>query len=215
MRRLVVIEFLTVDGVMQGLGSPEEDTDGGFTHGGWGAPYAEAIHEAVAAAGPNRTSAYLFGRRTYEKMAAYWPSQPDDDPMARQLNQMPKYVATRTLAGLGWDGAVVLDGELESAVAELKAGGEGDLAVLGSGELVHQLMRLDLVDELRLFIHPLLLGTGKRLFRDLLAPRPLSLKACGTTSLGTLVIAYELLRVAGGPRDDLQGAAVGEHHPGR
>ena len=194
MRTLVVIEFLTVDGVMQGLGSPEEDTDGGFTHGGWGAPYAEAIHEAVAAAGPNRTSAYLFGRRTYEKMAAYWPYQPDDNPMARQLNQTPKYVATRTLTGLGWDGAHLLEGDLESAVAELKARGEGDLAVLGSGELVHQLMRLDLVDELRLFVHPLLLGTGKRLFRDLPAPRPLRLTTSATTSLGTLVVGYEVLR---------------------
>ncbi len=96
MRVLVVIEFLTVDGVMQRLGSPEEDTDGGFPHGGWGDPCAPAIHEAVANA-PNRTSAYLFGRRTYERMAAYWPNQPDDNPMARALNQTPRYVATRTL----------------------------------------------------------------------------------------------------------------------
>ena len=194
MRKLVVIEFLTIDGVMQGLGSPEEDTDGGFAHGGWGAPYAQAIHEAVAAAGPDRTSAYLFGRRTYDKMAAYWPYQPDDNPMARRLNQTPKYVATRTLTGLDWDGAHVLDGELETAVSQLKADGDGDVAVLGSGELVHQLMLLGLVDEFRLFIHPLLLGTGKRLFRDLPEPRPLRLTASGTTSLGTLVLGYEVLR---------------------
>jgi dihydrofolate reductase len=193
MRRLVVIEFLTIDGVMQGLGSPEEDTDGGFTHGGWGAPYAEAIHEAVSADGSYRTSAYLFGRRTYEKMAAYWPFQPDDNPMARQLNQTPKYVATRSLTDLQWDGAHVIDRELESAVAELKADGQGDVAVLGSGVLVHQLMLLNLIDELRLFIHPLLLGTGKRLFRDLPAPRPLRLKTSGTTSLGTLVVGYDVL----------------------
>ena len=87
MRQLVVIEFLTVDGVMQGLGSPEEDTEGEFVHGGWGAPYAPAIHEAVADAGPSRTSTFLFGRRTYEKMAAFWPCQPDSDPMAGQLNR--------------------------------------------------------------------------------------------------------------------------------
>ena len=194
MRALVVIEFLTVDGVMQGLGSPEEDTDGGFAHGGWGAPYAPAIHEAVAAAGPIRTSAYLFGRRTYEKMAAYWPSQPDDNPMARSLNRTPKYVATRTLTDLEWDGAHVLDRELQAAVTQLKADGNGDLAVLGSGNLVHQLMRLDLVDELRLFVHPLLLGTGKRLFRELPTPRPLRLTASGTTSLGTLILTYRRLR---------------------
>ncbi|UNX56237.1 dihydrofolate reductase family protein [Georgenia sp. TF02-10] len=199
MRRLVVIEFLTVDGVMQGLGSPEEDTDGGFTHGGWGRPYAAAVHEAVDAGGPDRTSAYLFGRRTYEKMAAYWPYQPDDVPMARRLNQAPKYVATRTLTRLDWAGAHVLDGELGAAVGRLKADGEGDLAVLGSGALVHQLMLLDLVDELRLFVHPLLLGTGKRLFRDLPRPRRLRLTAAGTTSLGTLVLGYEVSGQPVGP----------------
>lgn len=192
MRRLVIIEFLTVDGVMQGLGSPEEDTSGGFTHGGWGAPYAEAIHEAVAADGPPRTSAYLFGRRTYEKMAAFWPHQPDENPMARQLNQSPKHVASRTLTRLGWDGARLLEGDLEPAVRALKAQGEGDIAVLGSGQLVHQLMTHGLVDELRLFVHPLLLGTGKRLFRGLPAPQQLRLTSCASTSMGTVVLGYDV-----------------------
>ena len=195
MRRLVVIEFLTVDGVMQGLGSPEEDTDGGFARGGWGAAYAPAIHEAVAQAGPSRTSAFLFGRRTYEKMAAFWPHQPASDPMAEQLNRLPKYVATRTLTELEWQGARVMSGDLGTAVRALKGEGEGDVVVLGSGDLAHQLMRLDLVDELRLFVHPLLLGTGKRLFRELPEPRRLRLVSSGTTSLGTLVLAYE---IAGG-----------------
>lgn len=194
MRELVVIEFLTVDGVMQGLGSPEEDTDGGFTHGGWGAPYADAIHEAVASAGPDRTTGYLFGRRTYEKMAAFWPFQPDDNPMARRLNHAPKHVATRTLSELEWEGAEILTGELASAVAALKSVGEGDIAVLGSGELVHELMLLDLVDRVTLFVHPLLLGTGKRLFRDLPAPRSLALRSSDATSLGTLVLGYDVLR---------------------
>lgn len=192
MRTLVIIEFLTVDGVMQGLGSPEEDTSGGFRHGGWGTPYAEAIHEAVAEAGPSRTCAYLFGRRTYEKMAAFWPYQPDDNPMARQLNRTPKYVASRTLIDLEWDGAQVLHGDLGQSVTDLKADGEGDIAVLGSGDLVHQLMALDLVDELRLFVHPLLLGTGTRLFRGLPAPRRLRLSSCSTTSLGTVVLGYDV-----------------------
>ncbi|HTW18453.1 MAG TPA: dihydrofolate reductase family protein [Nocardioides sp.] len=193
MRRLVVIEFLTVDGVMQGLGSPDEDTDGGFAHGGWGAPYADAIHEAVATHGQNRTTAYLFGRRTYEKMAAFWPHQPDDDPMARWLNTTPKYVASRTRRELDWSGAQLIDGELRSAVVDLKAGGDGDIAVLGSGVLVEELLRSDLVDELRLFVHPLLLGTGKRLFRGLPAPRRLALTASGTTSRGTVVLSYDVL----------------------
>lgn len=194
MRRLVLIEFLTVDGVMQGLGSPQEDTDGGFIHGGWGTPYADAIHEAVATSGLDNTTAYLFGRRTYEKMADFWPHQPDDNPMAQQLNRTPKYVASRTLSDLDWEGAHVLDGALDDAVMALKADGEGDIAVLGSGVLVDQLMQLDLVDELRLFIHPLLLGTGKRLFRDLPAPRELELTSSSTTSRGTVVLGYQMVR---------------------
>ena len=199
MRKLVVIEFLTVDGVMHGLGSAQEDTDGGFTHGGWGAPYADAIHEAVSTSGLQRTTAYLFGRRTYEKMAEFWPHAPADDPMARHLDQTPKYVATRTLSNLEWGGAQVLVGELAAAVADLTARGDGDVVVLGSGVLVQQLMLLDLVDELRLFVHPLLLGTGKRLFRDLPAPRELRLTGSSTTSRGTVVLGYEVVR---GPRPE-------------
>lgn len=193
MRTLVVIEFLTVDGVMQGLGSPEEDTGGGFTHGGWGAPYAPAIHEAVAADRTRVTDAFLFGRRTYEKMAAYWPFQPDTNPMARQLNTTPKHVATRTLTEFAWAGTHRLAQDLGDAVADLKASGDGDLVVLGSGDLVQQLMALDLVDQFRLFVHPLLLGTGKRLFRELDAPRQLRLASVGSTSLGTVAVTYDVL----------------------
>lgn len=192
MRRLVVIEFLSVDGVMQGLGSSDEDRDGGFAHGGWGAPYAEAVHESLGE-GPVRTSGYLFGRRTYEKMAAFWPHQPPEDAMARHLNTTAKHVASRTLTSLDWAGASVLEGELGPAVTALKAQGHGDLAVLGSGQLAHQLMLLDLVDELRLFVHPLLLGAGKRLFRELPRPRPLGLRSASTTSAGSLVLAYDVL----------------------
>lgn len=191
MMKLVLIEFLSVDGVMQGLGSPQEDTDGGFPHGGWGAPFAPAIHEAVSSA-PNQTSAYLFGRRTYEKMADFWPHEPDENIMARHLNTTPKYVATRTLTELSWTGATVLQGDLGSAVDALKASGEGHLAVLGSGELAHQLMTIGLVDGIRLFIHPLVLGTGKKLFRDLPAPQDLVLTSSGTTSLGTVVVEYDV-----------------------
>ena len=193
MRKLVVIEFLSVDGVMQGLGSPEEDTDGGFTHGGWGAPYAPAIHEAVAADHTRVTDAFLFGRRTYDKMVAYWPFQPDSDPMAHQLNTTPKHVATRTPTEFAWSGTQRLGEDLGAAVSELKASGDGDLVVLGSGELVQQLMALGLVDQFRLFVHPLLLGTGKRLFRGLDAPRELRLASAGTTSLGTVALTYDVL----------------------
>jgi dihydrofolate reductase len=190
MRTLTAIEFLTVDGVMQGLGSPDEDTEGGFSHGGWGAPFAQAID--VSKAGLGETTAYLFGRRTYEKMAAFWPFQPDENPIAAHMNATPKFVATRTLTTLEWSGSQVLQGELEQAVSALKREGQGTIAVLGSGVLIHELMRRDLVDELRLFIHPLILGTGKRLFRELPAPRDLRLEESSTTSMGTLVLRYAI-----------------------
>jgi len=193
MRRLVVIEFLSVDGVMQGLGSPDEDTDGGFTLGGWGAPYAPAIHEAVATGDAPKADVYLFGRRTYEKMAAFWPFQPDDNPMARQLNSTPKHVATRTLTDLTWDGSVVLDGPLPDAVLALKQAGDGDLVVLGSGVLIQELMGHDLVDDFRLFIHPLLLGTGKRLFRERSRPQHLRLISSSVTSMGTVMVNYAVI----------------------
>jgi len=193
MRNLVIVEFLTVDGVMQGLGSPDEDTDGGFTHGGWGMPYAGAIHEATTSS-PSLTSAFLFGRRTYEKMAAFWPTQPDTNPMAAQLNATPKYLATRTLTRVDWQPAQILHGELDGAVAGLKAEGDGDIVVLGSGVLVEQLLRLGLVDQMRLFVHPLLLGTGKRLFRGLPEPRELRLTESTATSMGTVALTYDIVR---------------------
>jgi len=193
MRKLVLVEFLTVDGVMQGLGSPDEDTDGGFGHGGWGLPYAPAVREVVGATGPSRTSGFLLGRRTYDKMAAFWPHQPDSDPMAGQLNRLPKYVASRSPSELAWPGAEYLDGDLATAVPALKSRGDGDIVVLGSGVLVQDLMRGELVDELRLFVHPLVLGTGKRLFRELPAPRPLRLVSSRTTSAGTVALTYELV----------------------
>lgn len=191
MRKLVAVEFLSVDGVMQGLGSPDEDRDGGFDNGGWGVPYGEAIHEVVDPAGLGATSAYLFGRRTYEKLAAFWPFRSPDDPMAASLNSSPKYVATRTRPALGWTGAVPLQGELTDAVRLLKSEGEGDVVILGSGDVARQLMAAGLLDELRLFIHPLLLGAGKRLFGDLPSPRALRVISVATTSQGTLAVTYE------------------------
>jgi len=176
-----VIEFVSLDGVMQGLGSPDEDRDGGFEYGGWAAPYGDQIQQAAALEGMQTTTAYLFGRRTYEKMLDFWPQQPDANPMAAHLNATPKYVATRTLkdAQLTWANAKVLQGDLEAGVRALLAEGDGSIAVLGSGVLVQQLaaLALALVDGYRLFLHLLLLGTGKRLFRERdhpLPPRPCS-----------------------------------------
>ncbi|UOQ87739.1 dihydrofolate reductase family protein [Agromyces endophyticus] len=198
MRRLIAIEFLSVDGVMQGLGSPDEDREGGFEHGGWGAPYAEAIHASTAAGGLGGTTAYLFGRRTYEKMAAFWPTMPDENPMAAHLNATEKHVVTRSVATFDWGNTRPLAGDVADGVRALKRAGDGDIAILGSGVLVRSLLRADLIDGMRLFVHPLLLGSGKRLFGELEAPRPLVLTGFDTTSMGSLVLAYDVEHAAGG-----------------
>lgn len=194
MRRLIAVEFLSLDGVMQGLGSPDEDREGGFEHGGWGAPYAEAIHASRGADGLSETTAYLFGRKTYEKMAAFWPHVPDDNPMAAHLNATEKHVVASAPLAFDWYGTRALTGELDQEVQALKNTGEGNITILGSGVLVRSLMQAEMIDTLRLFIHPLVLGSGKRLFGDLPAPQNLTLVDSETTSMGTLVLSYDVVR---------------------
>jgi dihydrofolate reductase len=191
MRTLGVVEFVTLDGVMQSFGSPDEDREGGFEYGGWGAPYVDEAFGRKAAEGMPRTTAYLFGRKTYEKMAAHWPFQPDDDPIAAGLNATPKYVVTRTLTSLEWAGSEVLAGDPVDAVTELKQQGEGAITVLGSGELVQTLIASGLIDDYNVFIHPLILGTGKRLFRATPRPLPLRLTECTPTKTGVLLLRYQ------------------------
>ena len=192
MRKLSVIEFITLDGVMQGLGSPDEDREGGFEYGGWSGAYVDDVQMRSAGEGLKSTTAYLFGRRTYEHMNAFWPNQPVSNPMAAHLNATPKYVATRTLKQLTWSNAHLLDGDLASAVRQLKSSGDGNIAVLGSGELVQELIANDLVDEFRLFLHPLLLGKGKRLFRETDHPWKLRLVDSKPTTTGVLMLSYEV-----------------------
>lgn len=189
MRELALVEFLTLDGVMQGPASADEDRDGGFAHGGWGAPYGDEIMRARAAAGLS-AGAYLFGRRTYERMAAHWPHESPQDPIAAHLNATPKYVATRTLTKLDWEGSQVLEGEVTEAVGALKQQGEGAITVLGSWLLAQTLIAAGLVDEYNLFIHPLVLGTGKRLFERVALPLRLRLLDCTPTSTGVLLCRY-------------------------
>lgn len=186
-----MIEFITLDGVMQSLGSPDEDREGGFEYGGWSAPYGDEALGRKAGEELPSTTAYLLGRRTYEKMAAYWPHQPNDDPFAAHLNATPKYVVTHTLTNLGWGGSHVLDGDLVRSVSDLKAGGDGTIAVLGSGVLVQTLIESELIDEYRLFVHPLVLGAGKRLFRHTPCPLPLRLVDCTPTTTGVLLLTYQ------------------------
>lgn len=191
MRRLSIVEFLTLDGVMQGFGGPDEDREGGFEHGGWGAPYATEEIGQQAGEGIGATTAYLFGRKTYEHMAAHWPHEPDENPIGRALNATPKYVVTRTLTDLDWAGSQILDGDVLRSVNDLKSQGEGFITVLGSGELVQTLIEHRLIDTYRLFIHPLVLGTGKRLFRETSCPLPMQLVDCTPTRTGILMLNYE------------------------
>ncbi len=192
MRKLAVVEFVTLDGVMQSYGAPDEDRDGNFEHGGWGGPYFDDVQARAGVEGSAATSAYLLGRKTYEKMAAFWPTQPDSNPMAAHLNSTQKFVASRTLTEFGWSNSARLDVDLGPSVEALKSTGNGTIVVLGSGVLVEQLIALNLVDEYRLFVHPLLMGTGKRLFREFAPPRPLSLLNHAVTTTGVLILSYSM-----------------------
>ena len=191
MRKLAVIEFVTLDGVMQSLGSPDEDREGGFEYGGWSAPYGDEVLGRTAGEGLAATTAYLFGRKTYEKMAAHWPTEPATNPIAAHLNATPKYVVTRTLTALEWAGSHVLGGDIVTSVNDLKQLGDGTIVVLGSGLLVQTLIEHDLIDEYQLFVHPLVLGTGKRLFRQTSQPIRLQLTSCTPTTTGVLLLSYQ------------------------
>jgi dihydrofolate reductase len=190
MRMLRVIEFLSVDGVMQAPGDPEEDTEGGFKHGGWQRPYFDEVLGATAAEGMAATDTYLFGRKTYEKMAAHWPTAPADDPYARHLNSTPKYVASRTLRHLDWQNSTLIEDDVAEEVAGLKEQPGGNIAVLGSGELVQTLIEHDLIDEYFLAVFPIVLGSGKRLFREADGPRHLSLVDSKITGTGGVLLTY-------------------------
>ena len=194
MRTLRVIEFLSLDGVMQAPGSPEEDTEGGFRHGGWQRPYFDEVLGAAAAEGMAETDAYLFGRKTYQKMASFWPTAPDDDPYARHLNSTPKFVASTTLRSLDWDRSTLIEGDVPDAVANLKSERGKNIAVLGSGQLVQTLIEHDLVDEYFLGIFPIVLGDGKKLFRDGHQARKLTLVDSRTSTTGGLILTYRPVR---------------------
>src|SRR5260370_40601794 len=191
MRKLAVIEFVTLDGVMESRGSPDEDRDGGFEYGGWSAPYGDEVLGKAAGAGLAATTAYLLGRKTYQKMAAYWPTEPATNPIATHLNATPKYVVTRTLTSLEWAGSQVLGGDIVASVSDLKQDGDGTIVVLGSGVLVQTLIEHDLIDEYQLFVHPVVLGAGKRLFRQTRRPIPLQLTGFTPTTTGVLLLSYQ------------------------
>ena len=194
MRTLKVIEFMSLDGVVQAPGDPDEDRDGGFEHGGWQRPYFDEIFVQQAGPGMSTTHAQLFGRRTFEKMAAFWPTQGDDDPFANHLNHVQKYVASRTLTETSWGPTTILSGDVPSQVRDLKQRDDGTISVLGSPGLVQTLMAHDLVDEYAIAIHPVVLGSGKKLFRDAEQVRRLELVGSVTTTTGVLMTTYRPVR---------------------
>ncbi|MFI6735914.1 dihydrofolate reductase family protein [Nonomuraea sp. NPDC050451] len=191
MRKLMVTTFVTLDGVMQGPGGPDEDRDGGFSHGGWTVPHFDEQLMRVMTELVARGDALLLGRRTYEIFAASWPLAPADDPIGAKLNSMPKYVASRTLDGVTWQNSTLLAGDVAKAVAELKQGESGEIQVHGSGDLVQTLIEHGLVDEFHLLVFPVLLGSGKRLFAQGTVPAGLRLADSTTSSSGVIVATYE------------------------
>ena len=191
MGKLIVTEFVTLDGVAQAPGGPDEDRDSGFAYGGWQAPLVDEESGGVMFERAKSMDALLLGRRTYEIFADYWPRAPEEIPFTGLLNGVPKYVASRTLAGpLGWQGSTLVAGDLGEGVTALKEGYD-EIHVIGSLDLVQSLLRYGLVDRMNLWVYPLLLGRGKRVFADGTVPTALRLTESVTYPNGTLQLAYQ------------------------
>ena len=190
MGKLTVFTSVTLDGVMQAPGRPDEDTRGGFRYGGWAQPYNDPVMGKVAAEGMAGGGAILLGRRTYEDFAGFWPKQ-KDNPFTDALNKTQKYVASTTLKEpLNWANSTLLQGHVSKAVEEIKARPDGDMVVLGSGELVKTLMQHDLIDRYILLIHPLVLGSGRRLFADGIPLAKFKVVDTKTTTTGVVIATY-------------------------
>lgn len=190
MGKVVAIEALTLDGVMQGMGRPDEDRRGGFEYGGWAAGRGDAVMQKVLSAHMSNPWSLLLGRITYLNFAAYWPKQPPN-PMSEKMNSVEKFVASTTLTEpLAWQNSVLLGGDAADAVATLKQEHPKRLVIFGSGVLVQSLMRRNLIDEYVLQIHPLVLGTGLRLFPDGSPLTHLTLVDSVTTGTGVIIATY-------------------------
>jgi dihydrofolate reductase len=193
MPKLIVTEYLSVDGVMQAPGHAEEDLDGGFEHGGWTGTHLED-HFRVNSDSFQRAGAFIFGRRTYEIFEQYWPTVTDENnEIARALNTQPKYVVSRTLETAGWPGTTVIR-NVPREVASLKHGSGRPIFLVGSSDLARTLIANDLVDEYELWLHPVVLGTGKRLFPDDAPKSDLRLVESRTTGAGLVILTYAVSR---------------------
>ena len=192
MRKLVVDTFTTLDGVMQAPGGPDEDRDGGFRHGGWLVPYFDEKFVEIMTDWTKRAGAFLLGRKTYEIFAGSWPKSTDPaDEIANALNTRPKFVASRTLDTLAWNNSHLLKGDVAEEVAKLKAQEGGEIQVHGSSNLVQTLLKHDLVDTLRIWQFPVVLGTGKRLFGEGTIPRSFRIVDTQMNTTDAVLHVYE------------------------
>lgn len=189
MRKIIAITQITLDGVMQAPGGPEEDTRGGFTHGGWAMPFVDDAAGRVIGETIAGEFDMLLGRRTYQIFAGYWPNQ-GDNPIAKAFNKATKYVVTRSLDQIDWKPSQRLGGDVVNELRRLKASNGPEFHVWGSGKLLQTLIAADLVDEHRLWVFPVVLGKGKRLFENGVPPRGLSLVATRSTPRGVLLNTY-------------------------
>ena len=190
--RLTVTSHLTLDGVMQSNGKPEPELNDGFEQGGWQVPYFDDDMDRLTADWIAAADAFLLGRRTYELFAEYWSQVTDPgDPRATRLNALPKHVVSTTLDQVPWNNSILLRGDLAAEVAALKRQPGNELQVHGSATLIRTLMKHDLIDEYRLLIHPVVLGSGKRLFGDGTTPAALELIGTKTTSRGVVAHIYQ------------------------
>lgn len=192
MRKLVAGTFTSLDGVMQAPGGPDEDRDGGFEHGGWLVPYFDERMGEVMDEWVDRAGGFLLGRRTYEIFAGSWPNSTDpDDRVAAALNQRPKYVASRTLSRVDWNNSRLLKGDLAEEIQKLKAEDGNEIQVHGSSNLLQSLLKHDLLDTLRIWQFPVVIGEGKRLFGEGAIPAAFQLLETQPTTTGAVLHVYE------------------------
>jgi dihydrofolate reductase len=190
MRRLIASTFVSLDGIMQAPGGPEEDPTGGFVLGGWTAGYGAQGMDISAAGFDGRDRELVLGRKTYEIFEAYWPYQREDHPIARSLNAARKYVASRTLTTLRWNNSTLLHGDVAAAVTALKGRPGPDLQIIGSGDLIQTLQGASLIDEYNVWTYPVVLGRGKRLFGDGAKPAALRLLRSQASTTGVVMSVY-------------------------
>jgi dihydrofolate reductase len=187
-----VVNHITLDGVMQAPADPDEDRRGGFEHGGWASEYFDDVQgEYMGARMGSGDGALLFGRWTYNKMADAWPRQPEDNPVRQVLERSTKYVVSRSDRPVEWVNSELLTGDAVETVRDLKARTNGNIVILGSAELVHALLPAGLIDAMLLTIHPLVMGSGKRLFPDAGALARFELTESKPTTTGVLIARYE------------------------